>query len=447
MMRVLSLLVGMLIGVSLLGASPARAAQDGGACGERGSLTKGAGGTLECGPKLKWRVVKEGASCIKIATKTSQLSCTSTRDGRRWIRSHSFRTQACDPSDPRLAAANITLPPAEYLEGRVAAACFALAWLDSQDLDVPDLSIIAPSNLGETTRTSLTTSARWQLSLLWNLRTDTRVTTATMFLFDSISFLCDEGEKVFSPTYFWLTSPRLGSPGYHADHPNSRYSCLNPAKTWACSDTPDIANGVERSDWKTPARAGLIQATCPAGLNDPIQVTPWKLYQGFTGCVAAVTNYCRLWSGAASYIFSLYAQELGSAAEGGGGANLDICEPGTWMSWCPQSDRLFRKYFPASKWLTAPDTGCWPGSPPYGEDGDCSPMISMIYHVRGYAFEWMTAHFGLEAAFGIINATSAAKANRALYLKILEQYTGMKPADLFAAIDTYVYARIESRIR
>jgi hypothetical protein len=446
MTRILALVIAIALLVWGPVESVRAAATVGGPCGTKGAVTTTGQAHLECSPKLKWRRVVEGAACVKVAAQTPTLGCIATQEGRRWIRSYEYSDAACNAEDPTLAAARVTLPPVAYNEGRVAAACVALEWLANEVADYPALDVIAPSNITNASLDRLRASAEWQMRIAWNHRTNLKVTKPTMFLFDSIKFLCQQGVKEFIPGYYWL-SLRLGSPGYYAEHPKSVYSCANQQKTWQCSDQPDIANGVQSAEWRDRTRSGLIQATCPGASPEYLQVTPWKYYLGFVGCPGLNSALCQNWAGGAAYIYSLYAEALGDAETNSSGANLDLCTDTSWMTWCPQSGRLFRKYYPSATWLTSVGNGCWPGSNPYGEDGGCTPMWSMVYHVRGYAFEWVTAHFGLDAAFGLINAVAAAKSNKALYLKILKLYTGMTPSVMFAKIDDYIQERIASRIR
>ena len=67
--------------------------------------------------------------------------------------------------------------------------------------------------------------------------------------------------------------------------------------------------------------------------------------------------------------------------------------------------------------------------------------------MNGLAFEWVVAHYGLDAAYGLIPATQAAKRNKALYLKILNQYLDISTSEFFAAIDEYVTLRLQGRVR
>ena len=443
--------LALVVVASLFGSPSAVAARTllpGDTCLTKGSLHTVGTGALECGPKLRWRVVAEGRPCLKVAARTSTLSCINRREGRRWQKPFTYQEQACDPNDPRLS--NITLPPEEFLEGRIAAACVALEWLDNANTDIPELDLVAPSQTSATAVQALKESAAWQLQLIWGHRTDYDTKTPTVFLFDSISFLCEDGRKVFQQGYFWLSRPVLGSPGYISAHPNSVYSCLKPESTWGCADTPDIGNGVLPSGWRDHKRAGLIMATCPSGLSGPIEVNPWKFYEGFFGCPitdSIAPALCNNWGTAAMYIFSLYAQELGQAQLDGRSADLNLCRSGSWMGWCPQSTRLFRKSFPSSSWLTMQPEPCWPGSPPFGDDADCSRELAFAYHVKGYVFEWLVAHYGIDTAYGVLFALAPAGSSKKLYLRIMAGYLGMSNDKFFAAIDAYVVARLGDRIR
>ena len=117
------------------------------------------------------------------------------------------------------------------------------------------------------------------------------------------------------------------------------------------------------------------------------------------------------------------------------------------MGWCPRSARLFRGYISSSNWLVLQGNGCWPGSDPYGDDGSCDAAQVMSGVAINYAFEWVTAHYGIDVAYGIINATLQAGTDKERYLRVLSHYLGMSTDDFFAAIDTYVIARLGDRIR
>ena len=118
-----------------------------------------------------------------------------------------------------------------------------------------------------------------------------------------------------------------------------------------------------------------------------------------------------------------------------------------WISACPSSPLLFREYITSAEWLTLYDTYCDHGGDPYGESGNCSPAEHLGYVANGFAFEWVTAHYGIDAAYGIINATLQAGRDKERYLRVLSHYLGMSTDDFFAAIDTYVVARLGDRIR
>ena len=344
------------------------------------------------------------------------------------IPSYTYQEQACDPADPRLS--KMTLPPKKYREGRIAAACVALEWLDNKDLKLPEVEIFVPDYVSSAARRSIEQSAKWQLRVIWEHRTYADA-TPTVFMFDSKQFLCSKDHIALDPNFFVYRD------------------CVDLKHEWTCENNPDTALGATPNYWSgDKPRAGVISYTC--GFNKDSLVVPFKFYLGFLYCDTTgggAAPLCAFLSKGAMYIYATYIEELGEAESTGKAVNLDTCGRSSWPTTCPTSPFLFRKYISSSKWLTLYDTYCDHGSDLYGEGGDCSPAEHLGYTVNGLAFEWITAHYGIDAAYGIINATLQAGRDKERYLRVLSHYLGMSTDDFFAAIDTYVVARLGDRIR
>lgn len=343
------------------------------------------------------------------------------------IPTYTYQEQACDPADPRLS--KMTLPPKKYQEGRIAAACVALEWLDNKDLKLPKVEIFVPDYVSSAARRSIEQSARWQLRVISEYRTFPDV-IPTVFMFDSKRFLCSKDHAVLPADFFVYRD------------------CVDLKREWTCEENPGTALAAPPSSWSgDKPRAGVISFEC--GFSNGSRVNPFKFYMGLLACdLTAMSNspLCSRWAGA-PYIFGLYVEQLGYAEETNTAADLDLCEPGSWMPWCPLSQRLFRGYISSSEWLTLQPDGCWPGTDPYGDDGSCDAAQIMSGSAIGYAFEWLTAHYGIEVAYGIINATLQVGTDKERYLRVLSHYLGMSTDELFAAIDAYVVARLGDRIR
>ena len=363
-----------------------------------------------------------------LATETSVALSPSSDAWLEAIPSYTYQEQACDPADPRLA--KINLPPEQYREGRVAAACVALEWLDNKDLTFPKTEIFVPDYVSSAARRSIEQSAEWQLRVVWGHRTYLDV-TPTVFLFDTKSDFCGANHVVLPIDFFVYRD------------------CVDIEREWTCEDNPGTALAATPNYWSgDKPRAGNISYECR--LSDGARVNPYKFYASFLYCdttAGAAAPLCAFLSKGAMYIYGLYIQELGEAESVGRMANLDVCTQATWVNTCPSSTLLFRKYIPSSSWLTVYDTLCNHGSDPYGESGDCSAVEHFGYVVNGLAFEWVTAHYGIDTAYGIINATLQAGRDKERYLRVLSHYLGMSTVDFFAAIDTYVVARLGDRIR
>ena len=368
-------------------------------------------------------------ACGGPAAETAQVSPTPSAGA--WldaIPSYTYQEQACDPADPRLS--KMTLPPKQYQEGRIAAACVALEWLDNKDLKLPKVEVFVPDYVSSAARRSIEQSAKWQLRVIWEHRTYPDV-TPTVFMFDSKRFLCSKDHIALDPTFFVYRE------------------CVDLKREWTCEENPDTALGATPNYWLSDKpRAGVISYTC--GFPNGSTVISFKFYVGFLGCDTTgggAAPLCAFLSKGAMYIYGTYIAELGEAESAGRAANLDICARSGWPITCPTSPFLFRKYIPSSEWLTLYDTYCDHGSDLYGEGGDCSPAEHLGYTVSSLAFEWITAHYGIDAAYGIINATLQAGRDKERYLRVLSHYLGMSTDDFFAAIDTYVIARLGDRIR
>lgn len=375
-----------------------------------------------------WRLAVEGQTCLKVATSAGELNCINTHLGLRWQRPLTYQDQACDPSDARIS--DVTLPPEAYGEGYVAAACVAIDWLERSDVIAPKTDVYVPKSVSEAGRASIIESAGWQLRFLWGRHTFKNV-TPTAFIFDSKKFLCTTNHPVLRSNFYVYRE------------------CNLPPREWSCDENPDTALGASPNWWAgKKQRAGFIGFRCSIGSG--ARVNPFKFYFGMLSCDktgGAAVPLCYDWSKGAMYIFGNYIEQLGIAEKTGAPANLDLCEEGAVWGFCPQSRLLFRKIIPSSNWLTLYDTYCDHGPDVYGEGGNCSAAEHFGYSANGYAFEWVVAHYGLDAAYGLIPATQAAKRNKSLYLKILNQYFDISTSELFAAIDEYVALRLSGRVR
>lgn len=434
---------GLVLSVLLLGslvAAPPTALAHGGVgsrvvstvvgdeCAKPDSVTISVNRALECGSNQTWRLAVEGKACLKVASTAGEFSCINTHAGLRWQRPLAYQAQACDPGDARIS--DVTLPPEGYGEGYVAAACIAIDWLERADATFPAPDVYVPNYVSAAGRASIVESAGWHLRFLWGRHTFKRI-TPTVFIFDSKSFLCTKKHSVLTSDFYVYRE------------------CNLPPREWTCADGPSTALGAPPNLFAgKKARAGFIGFNCSIGSD--AQVNPWKFYLGMLNCdktAGAAVPLCYNWSKGAAYIFGDYIAELGIAEEDGAGANLDLCSSAPWVNTCPSSPLLFRKIIPSSNWLTLYDTYCDHGSDVYGEGGNCSAAEHFGYVVNGLAFEWVVAHYGLDAAYGLIPATQAAKRNKALYLKILNQYLDISTSEFFAAIDEYVTLRLQGRVR
>lgn len=396
-------------------------------CAVPGNVTISVNKALECGSNQTWQLAVEGKACLKVAATAGELSCINTHAGLRWQRPLVYQEQACNPDDARIST--VILPPSGDAEGHVAAACVAIDWLERSDVSFPTADLYVPKYVSAAGRASIVESASWHLRFLWGRHTFKGI-TPTVFIFDSKSFLCTRNPVITRDFYMYR-------------------ECNLPPREWTCVDGPSTALGAPPNLFAgKKLRAGYIGFNCSIGSD--AQVNPWKFYLGMLNCdqtSGGAVPLCYNWSKGAAYIFGNYLAKLGSSEESGVGANLDLCSWATWVNTCPSSPLLFRKIIPSSNWLTLYDTYCDHGSDVYGEGGNCSAAEHFGYVANGLAFEWVVAHYGVDAAYGLIPATQAARRNKGLYLKILNQYFDISTSELFAAIDEYVTLRLQGRVR
>ena len=363
------------------------------------------------------------------------------------IPSYTYQEQACDPTDPRLAAAGIKLPVGEGKTARIAATCVALEWLANADVKYPKIDIISSKAISKRAVATLQESARAQFRLYWKYR-NPAVTQPSVFVFDSIKFLCTEGPKYFGKDRYFLNLPLDPTGQAVGNTGGGKFSCADTSRTWSCANKPGSADGQPAGSWLDPGRGGNISLVCPDDLAGDISVVQHKFYQGIVLRCGDHEAYpfCAHWERGADYLFTYYAERLSSASFGSSG-NMSICESWRDARFCSTSGFYFHSYIPSSNWMFIVQQFCWPGTEPYGKDGECSEADRMSGVTDLYAFEWITSHFGLEAAYGLIPVSQSAGADPDHYRSILQAYTGMSTDDFFAAIDKYVVARLGDRIR
>ena len=378
---------------------------------------------------------------------SSQQSGSPTPSWLAGVPSYTYKEQACSPTDPRLVDAGIKLPEGEGETARIAAACVALEWLANEGVAYPPLDIIAPEEIGDRAVATLQSSAKAQFRLYWKFR-NPAVTTPSVFVFDSITFLCSEGPKYFDRKSYFLNRTFESSAQAAGDPGSASFSCADTSRTWTCDNKPDAADGQPEGAWLQPGRGGNIMLVCPRDLSGDLAVVQHKFYQGIVIRCADHSAYpfCAHWEQGADYLFTYYAERLSNESYGAAG-DMNICARWKDAPYCSTGATLFRAYIPSSAWMTVVPTYCWPGSAPYGTDGDCTETERIARVADIYAFEWVTAHFGLEAAYGLLAHSRAAGSDANRYRLLLSAATGMSADALFGAIDAYVSQRLGDRIR
>ena len=421
------LILALVVVASLFGSSVAVAARTlvpGDTCLMKGSLHTVGTGALECGPKLRWRVVAEGRPCLKVAARTSTLSCINRREGRRWQKPFTYQEQACDPSDPRITVAGVLLPREGLTEARIAAACVALEWLANTNVEYPKLQVLSEWQLPETALADAASRARGALRLYWKYRGIDNI-KPTYMVFTSPAEFCALATKYF--THGLLSSWKVRG-----------FSTAPDDMPWTpdCNDTKPFSgeyceSGPYAAVWPGGAldrkSGGAFGHMCREDLESWSGLNFHKFWQGVQSPIALSLGSKVSFSYAllnADYLFSDYA---GLLTEGElSGSLADLCSPASRYYTCKHDQMMGRltTYKSSSTWWKAGAT--------------MNGSLSAEYlWARQTAMEWFVAHFGLDAAY-LLPVALVGVSTKSEYLAVLDSYTDWGHKKIFSGIDAWV---------
>ena len=95
-------------------------------CNSLGAPRRNAQRWFEC--RGVWKPVRSNAACKTDGQEVGPYTCLRKSGALKWNLNVARAWADCDPEDPRIAEANITLPTSSQ-EAKIAAACMALEWL------------------------------------------------------------------------------------------------------------------------------------------------------------------------------------------------------------------------------------------------------------------------------------------------------------------------------
>lgn len=325
-----------------------------------------------------------------------------------------YQEAACDPSDPKIAAAGLELPNGVGPEARIAAACMALEWLSRPPVD-PN---IVTEVRGPTAHPQL--NPKYVAGLLAMERLvghRYRNPGAPILLLNigaDMEWACTYGRKEIDPliprpdpwTEEWLGCSK---------------------KQWPC-----YASNIELTDGTRFVFAACLDGAQPtrsawkwAGLrfgHESIQILFYQLTGGDYGLPRGTWSGLNARSAGVQYFERAAAWLAGTPRdwrfdEAGSGQYNSAIE--AWAAWRKTKVGANKEFvfvdFVTQEWGTTED-----------------PDAALKDSVTAFAGEYLIAHHGIDALFTWLSGSAT-----------IEQTFGLSEAELFATLGTYVQAQFE----
>ena len=390
--------------------SAERAVKVGGACAVKGDTVEVGSNWFEC--QRIWVKIIANATCSVAKRDIGPFTCTKRAGALRWTVVASRKWAACDPDDPRIAAAGITLPTGEREEARIAAACVALEWLRTANVKAPTVDMV---------RSPAVNPARDASHVLGLLATERIIGSRfrpvgkpilVLLIGDDQTWACTYGRENIDPyiprpapwTEEWLgcSKGKAGLPwaGSNIELTNGKRFVFS-----ACRPTDCAAGTLGWPDESQALRFGhelvhILQAQLSTrnGIGQPARFD-WQL------------------EGVPIYLDMASAWLAGY--EGDWRALEDASVYDVWRAENPNkalSINLVAKIDLA--------------------DGN-SPQMQLRWLLGSLATEYLIAHWGLSAAFSFYEKRATGR------FTFSEVAFGMTQKDLFAAIDEYLRSELE----
>ena len=329
-----------------------------------------------------------------------------------------YEEAACDPSDPRIAAAGLELPNGVGPEARIAAACMALEWLSRPPIDPSILTEVRGPTVhprrNQTDAAGLLAMER----LVGHRYKNPGAPILLLVAGSDMEWACDYGRKNIDPR---IPRPQPWTEEWLGCH----------TKQWVCSGSNiELTDGTRFIFAACPKN--IIDGTQPppstqkwSGLrsgHESIQILFYQLTGGDWGSPRGTWSGLNARSAGVQYFERAAAWLAGTPRdwrfdEAGSGQYNSANE--VWAAWRKTKVGMNKEFvfvdFVTQDWVTTED-----------------PDATLKDSVTAFAGEYLIAHHGIEALFTWLSGSAT-----------IEQTFGVPEAELFATLGTYVQAQFE----
>lgn len=392
-------------------AGPARTVKAGGTCSVKGAAVKLGEAWFEC--RGTWVKIVANGTCPVAKKDIGPFTCVRRAGALRWTVVASRKWAACDPDDPRIAAAGITLPTGERQESRIAAACVALEWLRTANVKAPTLDVVRSPAVHPSRDASHVEGLLATERIIGSRFRPIGAPILQLLIGDDQAWACNYGRKNIDPyiprptpwTLEWLGCNR-GKAGLPWGGSNIELTNGKRFLFGACRPTNCAAGAPSAFDEAQALRAGhelvhILQAQLSKRnrTSQPLRFD-WQL------------------EGVPTYLDIASAWLAGY--EGDWRALEDHAGPyATWRAENPTKPLSINL-------VSRIDLA----------DGN-SPQMLLRWSLGSLATEFLIAHWGFSAAFWFYEKRATGS------LTFSEVAFGMTQKDLYAAIDEYIRSELE----
>ena len=331
-----------------------------------------------------------------------------------------YQEAACDPSDPKIAAAGLELPNGVGPEARIAAACMALEWLSRPPVDPNIVTEVRGPTVHPQLNPKHVAGLLAMERLVGHRYQNPGAPILLLTIGSDMEWACTYGRKEIDP----LIPPRMP-----AAWTEQWLGCSK--KQWPC-----FASNIELTDGTR-----FIFSACPKNIIDGTQAPPST--QKWSGLRAGHESIQILfyqltggdwgsprgtWSGLNARSAGVQYFERAAAWLAGTPRDWRFDEAGSgqynsaneaWVAWRKTKVGVNKEFvfvdFVTQEWGTTED-----------------PHATLNDSVTAFAGEYLIAHHGIEALFTWLSGSAT-----------IEQTFGLSEAELFATLSTYVQAQFE----
>ena len=329
-----------------------------------------------------------------------------------------YQEAACDPSDPRIAAAGFELPNGVGPEARIAAACMALEWLSRPPVDPNIVTEVRGPTVHPQLYLKHVAGLLAMERLVGHRYKNPGAPILLLVAGSDMEWACDYGRKAIDPL---IPRPDPWTEEWLGCH----------TKQWVCS-----ASAIELTDGTR-----FIFTACPKNIIDGTQAPPstqkWSglrfghesiqiLLGQLTGGDYGLPR--GTWSGLNARSAGVQYFERAAAWLAGTPRDWRFDEAGSgqynsanevWAAWRKTKGGVNKEFvfvdFVTQEWGTTED-----------------PDATLKDSVTAFAGEYLIAHHGIDALFTWLSGSAT-----------IEQTFGVSEAELFATLGTYVQAQFE----